>query len=298
MKRIESISLYYKQGNSDKVYEVDLCQLSEDEYTVNFRYGRRNSNLREGTKTTLPVAKDKAIAIYNKLVESKKDKGYRESLDEAEEFTPEVTVKDKVSFEKRNKALIAAVIKRLQAGQTKALSWKFERAIWKAGEFKIKEAASYLPQYIGSTGLLDYAIAWTLGRCGDETYLPYLKQLCQSDKSYKDMDSKAVSRAAFSSYLSLCSEDEKKKVLAECLGHFPVSIQVAHKEQDFTKLSSLMNTHFEYEEEKSHHYIEQLYMLDDELTCRWLSTLFDSLRARPGSFQLVKQMYKLAEQKR
>ena len=41
VKLAKRVSLHYQAGNSDKVYEVDLCQIAEDKYLVNFRYGRR-----------------------------------------------------------------------------------------------------------------------------------------------------------------------------------------------------------------------------------------------------------------
>lgn len=50
MKLIQRTTLIYQEGNSDKVYEVDLCQTGEDLYVVNFRYGRRGTNLKEGVK--------------------------------------------------------------------------------------------------------------------------------------------------------------------------------------------------------------------------------------------------------
>ncbi len=33
-----------------KVYEVEPCRTGKDKYVVNFRYGRRGSNLKDGTK--------------------------------------------------------------------------------------------------------------------------------------------------------------------------------------------------------------------------------------------------------
>ena len=44
-----------KEGSSDKLYEVDLVDLERADidarYLVNFRYGRRGTSLRDGTKT-------------------------------------------------------------------------------------------------------------------------------------------------------------------------------------------------------------------------------------------------------
>lgn len=74
----KTITLYYKQGKTDKVY---IANLSEDDngYVVTFAYGRRGKPLRSGQKTTKPVPYEKALEIYAKLVHAKQLKGYTES---------------------------------------------------------------------------------------------------------------------------------------------------------------------------------------------------------------------------
>jgi bifunctional non-homologous end joining protein LigD len=74
---LQSISLYYREGGSDKVYHVQLQQTTGG-YVVNFQYGRRGSSLQAGTKTTAPVPLPQAQKIYAKLVAEKKGKGYTE----------------------------------------------------------------------------------------------------------------------------------------------------------------------------------------------------------------------------
>jgi len=71
----ESISLYYSEGSSDKIYCADLVEV-EGGYLVNFRYGRRGSALTAGTKTKDPLPYDKAKKVYDKLVAEKMGKGY------------------------------------------------------------------------------------------------------------------------------------------------------------------------------------------------------------------------------
>ena len=45
MKLIEQTFLVFRKGRSEKVYEVDLCQVGEGRFVVNFRYGRRGRRL-------------------------------------------------------------------------------------------------------------------------------------------------------------------------------------------------------------------------------------------------------------
>ena len=75
----EQISLYYREGNSDKEYHVQLVSTS-DLFAVNFQYGRRGSTLSESSKTAVPVSFEQARKIYDKLVKEKKGKGYTEGL--------------------------------------------------------------------------------------------------------------------------------------------------------------------------------------------------------------------------
>lgn len=77
---VKSIALHYKDDKSDKVYQASI-DADGDGYRVNFAYGRRNSTLTTGTKTTSPVDLAAAEKIFNKLVTEKQAKGYTESAD-------------------------------------------------------------------------------------------------------------------------------------------------------------------------------------------------------------------------
>ena len=72
---MKKITLYYRQGSSDKVYHASI-EPKDGGYVVNFAYGRRGASLTAGTKTVTAVDYDAAKAIYNKLVKEKTTKGY------------------------------------------------------------------------------------------------------------------------------------------------------------------------------------------------------------------------------
>jgi len=76
MKTIKKTLLHYQKGTSNKVYNVYLVELSSSEYLVNFEYGRFGSTLREGTKTSSPVALERAQKLFDSLVVSKINKDY------------------------------------------------------------------------------------------------------------------------------------------------------------------------------------------------------------------------------
>lgn len=71
----ESITLYFRQGGSDKVYSVEL-ERRDDGWMVLFAYGRRGSTMNTGSKTAAPVPYEKAKKVYDKLVAEKTAKGY------------------------------------------------------------------------------------------------------------------------------------------------------------------------------------------------------------------------------
>ena len=71
----ERITLYYRQGASDKVYQAALEPRGEG-FVVHFAFGRRGSTLNTGTKTASPVDYEAAKRIYDKLVREKTAKGY------------------------------------------------------------------------------------------------------------------------------------------------------------------------------------------------------------------------------
>jgi bifunctional non-homologous end joining protein LigD len=76
LEQLPSVTLYYREGSSDKVYQCSI-QPAGERFTVNFAYGRRGSTLNTGTKTNVPVDFDDAKRIFDKLVKEKMAKGYR-----------------------------------------------------------------------------------------------------------------------------------------------------------------------------------------------------------------------------
>ena len=74
------ITLYFREGNSDKVYHADI-EPAGDGFHVSFAYGRRGATLQTGTKTMKPVSRTEAEAIAAKLITSKIAKGYMPAED-------------------------------------------------------------------------------------------------------------------------------------------------------------------------------------------------------------------------
>ena len=79
---MEHITLYYRQGSSDKVYQASI-EAKDGGHAVIFAYGRRGTTLTTGTKTQTPVTYAEAKRIYDKLVAEKTAKGYTPGADGA-----------------------------------------------------------------------------------------------------------------------------------------------------------------------------------------------------------------------
>jgi bifunctional non-homologous end joining protein LigD len=75
---LQSASLYFREGSSDKEYHAAIEPKGEG-YLVTFAYGRRGTTLTTGTKTTYPVSLAEATKVFDKLVASKLAKGYQHS---------------------------------------------------------------------------------------------------------------------------------------------------------------------------------------------------------------------------
>lgn len=78
METVEkSVSLFYKEGKSDKEYRIFLKKKGKG-YIVDICYGRRGNSLTSSQKTPIPLDLDAATAIFEKLYHDKKLKGYCE----------------------------------------------------------------------------------------------------------------------------------------------------------------------------------------------------------------------------
>ena len=165
MRLLKQVRLYFQEGTSDKVYEIDLCEVAPGRCVVNYRFGRRGSRLREGSHTAAPVSHAEAERAFDALADSKRRKGYRD-------FDPgSSTAPARPSAAARGATASAAarparppaefraqaVLRRLQAGP-RGGRWPIERAIWRSGELGIRGAVPILLRMLGGGAMRDYCI--------------------------------------------------------------------------------------------------------------------------------------------
>ena len=108
----ESITLYYREGSSDKVYQAAVEERPGG-YVVTFAYGRRGSAFQTGTKTPTPVSLSAATSIYGKLVDAKMAKGYTPGP----EGTPYVATPD----EERHTGIACQLLNTVDESEVEAL---------------------------------------------------------------------------------------------------------------------------------------------------------------------------------
>jgi len=82
----EKISLFYKEGSSDKVYNLELVTTGKT-WDVNYQYGRRGSSLTTGQKIST-TDYYKAKLAYDKIVTEKISKGYQVFTNTFSPYTP------------------------------------------------------------------------------------------------------------------------------------------------------------------------------------------------------------------
>ncbi|HPY31426.1 MAG TPA: WGR domain-containing protein [Verrucomicrobiota bacterium] len=77
----DTLTLYYREGTSDKVYQAAIEPAGDGLYAVTFAYGRRGGTLNTGRKTNRPVSYGEAKSIFDRLVRAKLAKGYTPGAD-------------------------------------------------------------------------------------------------------------------------------------------------------------------------------------------------------------------------
>ena len=284
MKLIKRTTLHFQEGTSDKIYEVDLCQIDAGRYVVNFRYGRRGSNLKEGTKTTQAVPLETAQREFNKLVKEKAKKGYREVSVNPSSATPVETTPLPSNDAKKQ-----IILNHLTNNQPS--KWKLERVIWRAGELKISEAVPLLLKLIGTGApMRDYCIAWALGYCGDQNAIPVLIKLYQSASSPE-----FVSRIAFEALLKLADPQTKVALQAQMIDFLPLELQNLAQAGSAEAFTTELRAYLQHSDYKGFAVLDRIYQIDNQYVRPALIEILRNAPFKPNYFQRLRHIFKMAE---
>lgn len=212
---------YSRPGSTKtKVFEIDLCEVGSDKHVVNYRYGRQGHPLRDGTRTITPISHAAAMREFEQLLSEKQQSGYviadqydRNPVSAPAPLpkpAPTVTPPQHTSPLHTLTASSAqqhvlnplwsgpkgeppapdetdedAVLLWLAHHQGEAVDvegvWPLARVAWRAGELRLDEAVPALTALLGRSHGEDYAIAWSLGRCGDGAVVDTLTALLRHD---------------------------------------------------------------------------------------------------------------------
>ncbi|MFO0734557.1 MAG: hypothetical protein U0270_01695 [Labilithrix sp.] len=173
MKLIKTTKLIFAEGKTQRVYEVDLCEVGPKQFVVNFRYGKVGAALKDGSKTVAPVGEAEANKVFDKLVQQQIEKGY--APEGAPRPAPVVApVQASASRprssgdgpgESRQRERVLDLLRTaVRTRNAKALT----RLIWRAGELRLREAEPVLLDLLSkrTNDMRDYCIAFALGRMG------------------------------------------------------------------------------------------------------------------------------------
>ncbi len=290
MKLIQQTCLYFRQGSSDKVYEVDLCEVGTNQFVVNFRYGRRGTTLKEGAKTTAPVGRAEADKIFNALVSEKTKKGYLPAGTPPPPPKPKVTITKNADPDARKQA----VLKHLTAAAKGKPKWPLSRVIWRAGELKIQEATPILMGLIGSgDALRDYCIAWALGWCGDQRAISALGRLVNDNST-----TEAVRRIAVEALLKLLSEKDRQDFKNDCLAKLPTELRELARNDSSEVFAQALQAYLSNGEVQRFDVLKTLYVIDNDIVRPALLELLKTVPLQPNYFKQLRHIFKAAEYRR
>ncbi|MCF6405930.1 hypothetical protein L3C95_23725 [Chitinophaga filiformis] len=292
MRFIKQTKLFFREGNSDKTYEIDLCEVGPGQYVVNFRYGKRGSALKEGSKTVSPVDLPTATAIYDALEKEKRSKGYSAEQDAgpvAEFVSPDTS-------QVQNPAHVA-ILKRLEYALKRhskfKTEWKTSRVIWKAGEYRIREAAPIIAKLIEREDAMQrYSSLWALGRCGSENDIPTLKAYAENS-SYPYY----LRQMATHAMLLLLAEDARKSYIAQFEKGLPPEFQEAIRSAGKQALGKLLEERVKILSQPSYPLLEELYIVSiaNPLVREVLLKFLGTLPFKVNFFQHIRHLFKQAE---
>ncbi len=302
MKTVRTSKLVFSQGSSDKAYEVDLCDVSSgnnaDQFVVNFRYGRRGTALREGTKTPTPVSRADAEKIFDSLVVSKLNKGYIDSQSTgspsvasaaAGSFTPDTNV----AHSARHQGAVNRVRKGLADIATGQLDVDpASRIAWRAGELGEAEFAEPMLRLLdGADGVLAYCLTWAIGRCGDESAGAKLIRYAQNAKDPR------IARVTTWAALRLSSDRESDALFATIAAGLPKPLQALSSSTDNFHLQQALEGLVSEADQHCNDALHTLYLLSfNNTTLRYaLLRVLKQINPRPNVFRGMRQIYKAAE---
>lgn len=286
MKPIKQCKLFFKEGKSDKVYEIDLCEVSAGHYLVNFRYGRRGTVLKEGTKTPATVNRDEAEKLFAGLEAEKRKKGYQ-TVNEVFVALPSL---DEIKPDSAQGVIMHRLQDAAEGRSSFKTKWKTSRVIWKAAYLNMQEAIPYIIKLTSKgdeqqtyAGL--YALLKLKAKAAEELFRSYTSMAKQ--KQY-------IRNIAHEGLLSIL-EGEKREIHVRMLTEkIPADIRYAVDAGHISQLQACLE---EYSAKEETDFMTWFY-----LAYRHKPPIIDTAlqvmkcwELRPPFFKQIRAIYKLAQ---
>ncbi len=270
-----------------------MCEVGGSGYVVNFRYGKRGSVLKDGTKTASPVTMEKAQTIYDKLVESKKKKGYIGESEEKPVLTVELPDLSNVS-DSRVKAILSHLELGVKdpAAQAKK-NWNIKRVMWRAGELRLAEALPFLVELCDKgDDMHKYCAIWAMGRCGtSESSRQKLSAF------WKNKHSNLIKRITAAALLDSLDGEERNSYIDELLSQIPTVFRDQYHEGSQESFSSILNEFLFNRDTKKFGFLAHIYLLSSSKS-HFKVGLVEALKKlpfKPPYFKVIRYIFKLAE---
>ena len=215
MRTVDQARLGFREGNSDKVYEVDLVEVAAGQYVVNFRYGRRGTALRDGTKTPLPISLDKARTLFTALVAEKRKGGYQ-PLATGDAARPAPTPPSAQEEADRASRSARVLLTRLGEGHRSAIP--LHLVVRRVGERGLTEAEPLLLELLASGSppgpikpeVFRHLVIAALARCGGARSVAPLKAVVENTRESRPL--RNVARLAL---VMVGGEAERRRARAD-----------------------------------------------------------------------------------
>lgn len=290
MKLVKSIQLFFQEGSSDKVYQIDLLETGEDAFVVNFKYGRRGAALKEGTKTAMSVNRAEAEKIFSSLEDEKRKKGY---LPEGEHtnFNPDFTAVKSTSTTVPKKHKLIVKLLKAALNDEEHESWPVSRIIWRAGELTIAEAAPWVLKLVDKDDPVQlYVCIWTLSRIGDTKCNAFFTEITKG--SYPSH----ISNLACAALLNNSDAASRKTIIEQLSAKLPESLKLALKADD-SYLQAYLKDHFTKFSANKNDFLIPLYFIsneDEKLRALFIKHIVE-VPIKAGYFKCVRQLFKISE---
>jgi predicted DNA-binding WGR domain protein len=287
LKLTKQVKLFFQEGTSDKVYEIDLCEVGEG-YVVNFRYGRRGAALKDGTKTIFPVELPEAEKVFAALEQEKRKKGYV-AAGEAQIITSEP--KTNAGTDKRKKAIIK-ILKTAIAGEEPE-NWRLSRVIWRAGDLKIAEAIPHCIKLADSTDPFNiYSVVWAIGRCGTPNALPFLRDL-STNQTLQPFTKQLIHEAI----LKFSEGKEKEDLIQLVIQTLPLPFQKNIVEQNYKQVEKQLREFLFELKTSSNDYLVGLYQIARQYPELYavFKGILQEIPFKINYFKYVRHIFKAAE---